>query len=99
MGEYKWRASGSGKDIEGFGRGETIIRIYIIKRFISIFLKKENFTLHQVEITRCVEMGDRELGVVPDTRKARGSQDPTKMKFAEIPCKGEGESVETIFRC
>jgi len=31
-------------------------------------------------------------------RKARGSQDPTGMRLAEMPNKGEGEPVETISR-
>ena len=35
---------------------------------------------------------------VPDVRKARASQDPTGMTLAEIPLKGEGEAVETLFR-
>jgi hypothetical protein len=34
---------------------------------------------------------------VPDARKARGSQDPSEMMLAEIPKKGKGEPVETIF--
>jgi hypothetical protein len=32
---------------------------------------------------------------VPDARKAKGSQDPTGMRSAEMPNKGEGEPVET----
>ena len=35
---------------------------------------------------------------VPDVRKARASQDLIGMTLAEIPHKGEGESVETISR-
>jgi hypothetical protein len=35
---------------------------------------------------------------VPDTRKARGSQDPTGMIVAEMPKKGEREPVETMWR-
>ena len=35
---------------------------------------------------------------VPDLRKARASQDPMGMTLAEIPHKGEGKPVETIFR-
>jgi hypothetical protein len=34
---------------------------------------------------------------VPEARKARGFQDSTGMILAEIPFKGESESVETIF--
>jgi hypothetical protein len=33
---------------------------------------------------------------VPGASKARGSQDPTGMRLAEMPNKGEGELVETI---
>ena len=33
---------------------------------------------------------------IPDTKKARGSQDPKGMKLAEMSNKGEGEPVETI---
>ena len=33
---------------------------------------------------------------VPDARKARGSQDPTGMRLAEMPNKGEGEPVEIL---
>ena len=47
-------------------------------------------------------MGDGELGgsnqKVPDARKARASQDPTRMTLAEIPNKGEGEPFETIIQ-
>jgi hypothetical protein len=47
-------------------------------------------------------MGNGELGgshkQVPDARKARGSQDPTGMRLAEMPNKGEGEPVKTISR-
>jgi hypothetical protein len=50
-------------------------------------------------------MGDRELRVatrksqkVPDTGKARVSQDPMRMTLAEIPNKREREPVETISR-
>lgn len=32
----------------------------------------------------------------PDARKARGSQDPTGMRLAEITNKGKGEPVENI---
>ena len=35
---------------------------------------------------------------VPDTRKARASQDPMGMTLAEIPYKGEGEPIKTISR-
>jgi hypothetical protein len=35
---------------------------------------------------------------IPDTRKARASQDPMEMTLAEIPHKGEGEPVKTISR-
>ena len=35
---------------------------------------------------------------VPDARKVSGSQDPVGVRLAEIPIKGEGEPVETIFR-
>ena len=35
---------------------------------------------------------------VPDTRKAKSSQDPTRMTLAKIPNKGEREPVETISR-
>jgi hypothetical protein len=35
---------------------------------------------------------------VPDSRKARGSQDLTGMRLVEMPNKGEGEPVETIPR-
>jgi hypothetical protein len=35
---------------------------------------------------------------VQDVRKARGSQDPTRVTLAEIPIKGERELVETISR-
>jgi len=35
---------------------------------------------------------------VPDARKTRGSQDPTGMRLAEMPNKGEGEPVKTISR-
>jgi hypothetical protein len=31
---------------------------------------------------------------VPDSRKARGSQDPTGMRLVEMPNKGEGEPVD-----
>jgi hypothetical protein len=34
----------------------------------------------------------------PDARKARGSQDPTGIRLAEMPNKGEGEPEETISR-
>jgi hypothetical protein len=47
-------------------------------------------------------MEDGKLGgsnqKAPDARKARAFQDPTGVKFAEIPHKGEGEPVETISR-
>jgi hypothetical protein len=36
---------------------------------------------------------------VIDTRKERGSQDPTVMALAEIPNEEEGEPVETISSC
>jgi len=52
------------------------------------------------DVQRCVAMGYGELGgshkKVPDARKARGSQDPTEMRLAEISNKGEREPVETI---
>jgi hypothetical protein len=35
---------------------------------------------------------------VPDGRKARASQDPTRMTLAEISHKKEGQTVETISR-
>ena len=33
---------------------------------------------------------------VPDTRKARASQDPMEVKLAEVPNKRESEPVKTI---
>jgi hypothetical protein len=51
---------------------------------------------------RYIAMGDGELGgsnqKVPDARKARASQDPTRMTLAEISHKGEGEPFETIIQ-
>jgi hypothetical protein len=35
---------------------------------------------------------------VPDARKARGSQDPTVIRLAEMPNKVEWEPLETIYR-
>ena len=35
---------------------------------------------------------------VPDARKARVFQDPKGLRLAEMPNKGEGESVENISR-
>ena len=47
-------------------------------------------------------IGDGKLGgsnqEVPDARKARASQDPTGMTLAEIPNKGERETIETIWK-
>jgi hypothetical protein len=34
----------------------------------------------------------------PDARKARGSQDPTRVTLAEIPNKVEEEPIKTISR-
>ena len=49
---------------------------------------------------KCIAVVDGELGVgiVPDARKARASQDPIGMTLDEIPHKGEGEPVKTISR-
>ena len=50
---------------------------------------------------RCVAVGNQELGYpkkVPDSMKARGSQDPMRMTSSKILTKGEGETVETISR-
>jgi hypothetical protein len=44
-------------------------------------------------------MGNRDSNQkVPDARKAKASQDPMEMTFAEISHKGKGEPVETIPR-
>jgi hypothetical protein len=37
-----------------------------------------------------------EVGVTPDVRKARSSEDPRRMTLAEMTNKGEGEPVDTI---
>ena len=39
-----------------------------------------------------------EVGELGDARKGRSSQNPTGMRLAEMPNKGEGEPVETIFK-
>jgi len=49
----------------------------------------------------CVAMEDGERGSnqkVPDARKTRASQDPTRMTLAEITPKREGEPVKIISR-
>jgi hypothetical protein len=33
---------------------------------------------------------------VPDARKARSSQDPTGMRLAELPNKGEGDHIQSL---
>jgi hypothetical protein len=47
-------------------------------------------------------MGDGELEVATSKSQipgiARDSQDPTGMRLAEMPNKGEGEPIETISR-
>ena len=46
---------------------------------------------------RCIAMGGNDQQV-PDAMKARGSQDPKKIRLVEMPNKREGETVETISR-
>jgi len=58
----------------------------------------EMYRVRKLNRERCEGLGLGSYQNVPDARKARGSQDPTRMILAEMSNKGEREPEEIISR-